>query len=232
VGANRGASCRHNLRKDTVYVVIDCEVSGQSLAKHGLMAIGVHAACGSEYLQFRDFLDTETREFDPDTLAFFKRDAPDFLEQWKAESRAPGVVMHRFTEFMTRVRFQLACNNTDRILFCCDNPSLDASWMNYYLALYTDISCLSTYFGRYKPVMDIDSYRAGWLAVVPDADFGGFSADAACAAEVRQEKFTSTTHDPLDDAIAIYKNFMLVLDYVKDLQATTRFPAAYDAVKA
>lgn len=200
----------------TVYIVFDVDVSGPSLARHGIIAIGAHAQCGDEKKQFKTMLTLDDgTEFEPATKKFFKEYAPNFLVAWRAKAVSVCIGMTAFIEFTGEVLRDLADGNAERIVFACENPSLDAAWLNFYLN-HICWQPLHLFFDVYKPVLDIDSYRMGWLGHVPDTEF--ISVDHMCAAKLGKVAAISSTHDPLDDAEAIYKNFMYVIDSISSKQ--------------
>lgn len=214
--------------------VIDCEMSGPSMMKNGIVNIGavLMRTEQHELISSKDIILNlpEGRNWDTNTKQWFESNPilckiMNLVDMKKGKSVEEG--MREFYDFLVECFQNYGENN---IAIVSDHIDIDAGWINMYLS-FIDISPLHLITGRVKHLTDISSFHRG-VANVTHQKVQEFEThknqhfhhqeSVLQYLNISTRSSQQYTHSAVDDATHIGDTHCLVLNAIKQNERNSK----------
>lgn len=193
--------------KETIYIGFDGEFSGPNLIKNYVIAWGAYAIdkklnkIDEFYVALKVFSE---RGFNKETKKYFwdKPENQELLKMFEKDAISPKKAMKKFTDWLDNL------NEKYNIILVCDCCA-DSSWMDYYLAVFTNKNSLIQYGGNYTgwPHISDDAYRG--ILKIND----GWGLDKKIYKKYpKLKKSEPGNHHPTEDAREIIELYVQIMN--------------------
>ena len=246
-------------KSDGIYIALDAETTGQSVCtspsgrrqKHAMIELGAAVVRSGDLptkvlATFEGFMKIpDDATWCATTVARFWARTPESRatkELAEACTIDPTETMTAFVLFLDRVFEDYANGDPYRITFVTDTNGFDTTWIDHYLAIYTERGNLSNFFSTYRPVLDTSSYNFGAAQTDGVYRFDVASASGRCSDEEQVRVHLQIpreiaspyahTHRAVHDALHIGITHVIVESAVTEARHETQQRRALEATES